>query len=73
VRSESCLSEYMSNLECYDNELQRLQAERGKMATAIKEMKIERKAKLKFLSSALLFSTILEKYLRRSKAQSAFA
>jgi len=41
------------------------------MMTKMKEMKVEKKAKLKFLASALFFCTFLEKKIKENKQRNA--
>ena len=66
-QTEHYFNEYINNLESYDTELRKLVEEREGMIKKINDMRTEKKAKLKFLATALFFTTIIERRVKSCK------
>jgi hypothetical protein len=56
--NEHCFSQYVKSLDNYDEELTKVVGEKDKLGKQIKLLKVEKKAKLKFLATSLLYATV---------------
>lgn len=52
------MENYLKSLDDYGGELHKVTQEKDKLAKSVKMMKVEKKAKLKFLATSLLYATI---------------
>lgn len=63
----------MRSLDTYDEELNKIVSDKEKLQQQLKIMKVEKKAKLKFLATSLLYATVQEKTQNKLKIKEALA
>lgn len=72
-QNEQCFNEYMSSLDCYDQELKKMVAIKEETDKELIEIKIDRVAKYKFLGAALILIKNMERRHSRMKTRQMFS